>query len=109
MRVLQSLTHVFVLSLSLNILRQQYRTSQDAQRALDAAYASTDLATNPRVLVKIFHEPRTVTDVAIPGTMLARYNIPYGVPVTWETLIFKMSSMGPVFTFICSFHLVLAS
>ena len=89
-------TQIFVLSLSLNILRQQYRTGQDVQRALDAAPASTDLATNPRVLVQILPEPRTVTVVAIPGTMPAHYRIPYGVLVTWETLIFKMSSMEPV-------------
>ena len=86
-------TQTFVMFLSLNILRQQFRTSQDAQRALDAASASTDLATNPRVLVQILPEPRVVTAVAIPGTMPARYRIPYGVLVTWETLIFKMSSM----------------
>ena len=44
-------TQIFVLSISLNILRQQYRTDQNVQRAIDAASASSDLATNPRVLV----------------------------------------------------------
>ena len=63
-------TQIFVLSLPLNILRQQYRTSQNAQRAI---FASTDLATNPRVLVQILPKLRTVTAIAIPGTMPARY------------------------------------
>ena len=68
-------TQIFVLSIPLNILRQQYRTSQNAQRAIDAASASTDLATNPRVLVQILPQPRTVTAIAMPGTMPARYRI----------------------------------
>ena len=78
-------TQIFVLSVPLNILRQQYRTSQNAQRAIDAASASTDLATNPRVLVQILPELRAVTAIAIPGTMPARYRIPYGVLIPWET------------------------
>ena len=89
-------THIFVLSLPLNILRQQYRTDQNAQRAIKAACASSDLATNPRDLVQITLEPRVVTAVAIPGTMHARFRIPYGVLVPWEPLIFKMSSMDVV-------------
>ena len=62
----------------------------------DAASASTDLTTNPRVLVQILPEPRTVSAIAIPGTMHARYRIPYGVLIPWETLIFKTSSMESV-------------
>ena len=68
----------------------------NAQLALDAAAASSDLATNTRVLVQIMPEPRVVTVVAIPGTMLVRYRIPYGVMVPWEPLIFKISSMNAV-------------
>ena len=84
-------THFFVLSLPLNILRQQYRTNLDAERAIDAAAATRDLASNPRVIVHIMHEPREVTAVAIPGTMPIRHRIPYGVLVPWAPLIFKMS------------------
>ena len=84
------------MSLPLNILRQQYRISQNAQRAIYAASASTDLSTSPRVLVQVLPEPRTVTAIAIPGTMPARYRIPYGVLISWVTLIFKMSSMESV-------------
>ena len=61
-------THFFVLSLPLNILRQQYRTGLDAQRAIDATVATRDLATSPRVIVQIMPEPREVSAVAIPGT-----------------------------------------
>ena len=43
-------TQFFVMSLPLSILRQQYRTGLDAQRAVDAVAASHDLATNPRSL-----------------------------------------------------------
>ena len=74
-------THFFILSLPLNILRQQYRTGLDAQRAIDATAATRDLATNPRAIVQIMPEPREVTAVAIPRTMPIRYRIPYGVLV----------------------------
>ena len=84
-------TQIFVLSLPLNILRQQYRTGPDAQRAIDATVATRDLSANPRVIVQVMPVPREVTAVAIPGTMPIRYRIPYGVLVPWEPLTFKMS------------------
>ena len=74
-------THFFILSLPLNILRQQYRINLEAQRNIDAIAATRNLASNPRVIVLIMLEPREVTAVAIPETMPIRYRIPYGVLV----------------------------
>ena len=44
------ITQYYVLSMPLNILKQQYRTGPVAQRAFEAAAATHDLATNPRVV-----------------------------------------------------------
>ena len=52
------ITQFFALSLPSNILRQQNRTGLNAQRAIDAAASSRDLAANPRVIVQIMPEPR---------------------------------------------------
>ncbi len=63
-----AVTQYYVLSLPLNILKQQYRTGPVAQRAIEAAAATHDLATNPRVVVQILPELREVTAVAVPGS-----------------------------------------
>ena len=75
----------------LHILKQQYRTGPVAQRAIEAAAATHDLATNPRVVVQILPELREVTAVAVPGSSPIRYQIPYGVLVPWEQLALNMS------------------
>ena len=61
-----------------------------AQRAIEAAAATHDLATNPRVVVQILPELREVTATAVPGSDPVRYRIPYGVLVPWDTMIFQM-------------------
>jgi hypothetical protein len=85
-----AITQFYVLSLPLNILKQQYRTGPVAQRAIEAAAATHDLATNPRVVVQILPELREVTATAVPGSNPVRYRIPYGVLVPWDTLTFQM-------------------
>ena len=78
------------LKVAREILKQQYRTGPVAQRAIEAAAATHDLATNPRVVVQILPELREVTTTVVPGSDPVRYRIPFGVLVPWDTLIFQM-------------------
>ena len=62
-----------------------------AQRAIEVAAATHDLAANPRVVVQILPELREVSATAVPGSNPIRYRIPYGVLVPWEHLALTMS------------------
>ena len=75
-----------------------------AQRAIEAAAATHDLATNPRVVVQIPPELREVFATAVPGSDPVRYRIPYGVLVPWETLAFQMSYREAISITATSFH-----
>ena len=60
-----TITQFYVLSLPLNILKRQYRTGPVAQRAIEAAAATHDLAANPRVVVQIIPELREVSATSL--------------------------------------------
>ena len=72
-----AITQYYVLSLPLNILKQQYRTGPVAQRAIEAAAATHDLAANPRVVVQILPELREVSATAVPGSDPVRYRMEF--------------------------------